>query len=157
MSTSARSPTTALVTRQIGSMCAALASSNAPLASVWKRRPDGQSTRNWAVAAMHRHPPLDLRPDRTILFDLDPELGLARARSRNRELGTEASEGRFERERIEFHRRVRDGYLALAAAEPFRFRIVAAEREMDAVEARVADLLADLFPCLDVDGFEDTP
>ena len=109
------------------------------------------------VAAMHRHAPLDLRPDRTILFDLEPEVGLERARSRNRELGTETSEGRFESERIEFHRRVRDGYLALAAADPFRWRIVAAEHDLDAVEARVADLLADLFPCLDVEGFEDAP
>jgi dTMP kinase len=109
------------------------------------------------VAAFHRHAPLDLRPDRTILFDLEPETGLERARSRNLELGTQAAEGRFESERIEFHRRVRDGYLALAAAEPFRFRIVAAEQDLDAVEARVADLLADLFPCLDVEGFEDAP
>lgn len=109
------------------------------------------------VASMHRHAPLDLRPDRTILFDLDAETGLERARSRNLELGTQASEGRFESERIEFHRRVRDGYLALASAEPFRWRIVAAEQDLDAVEARVADLLADLFPCLDVEGFEDAP
>lgn len=109
------------------------------------------------VAALHRHPPLDLRPDRTILFDLDAEVGLERARSRNRELGTQASEGRFEGERIEFHRRVRDGYLSLAAADPFRWRIVAAEHELDAVEARVADLLTDLFPCLDEDGSEDAP
>lgn len=107
------------------------------------------------VHALHRLSPLDRRPDRTVLLDLDPGVGVERARARNRELGTERAEGRFERERLEFHRRVRDGYLALAAADPFRWRIVDAEVEPDRVEARVADLLADLFPCLDTEGFED--
>jgi dTMP kinase len=50
---------------------------------------------------------------------------------------------------VAFHRRVREGYLSLAEAEPFRFRIVAAEGTADEIEARVADLLSDLFPSLD--------
>lgn len=103
------------------------------------------------IRALHKKPPLDRRPDRTVLLDIDPELGLDRARRRNDELGVRHAEGRFEREALEFHTRVRDGYLALADAEPFRFRIVAAEGSADDVEARVADLLSDVFPCLDVD------
>jgi dTMP kinase len=82
---------------------------------------------------------------------LDPEIGLDRARRRNGELGLETTEGRFEREALAFHRRVREGYLALADAEPFRFRIVAAEGTQDDIEARIADLLSDLFPALDGD------
>ena len=101
------------------------------------------------IRLLHQKPPLDRRPHRTILLDLDPELGLDRARRRNDELGFEATEGRFERETIAFHHRVRDGYLSLAEAEPFRFRIVAAEGTEDEIEARVADLLSDLFPSLD--------
>jgi len=101
------------------------------------------------IRALHRRPPLDRRPDRTILLDIDPELGLARARRRNEDLAVRAAEGRFEQEDLDFHRRVRDGYLALAEAEPFRFRIVAAEGTAEEVEARIADLLSDVFPCLD--------
>ena len=101
------------------------------------------------IRVLHQKPPLDRRPHRTILLDLDPELGLERARRRNGELGIEAAEGRFEREAVAFHRRVREGYLALADAEPFRFRIVAAEGTADEIAARIADLLSDLFPALD--------
>lgn len=103
------------------------------------------------IRDLHRRPPLDLRPDRTILLDLEPEIGLDRARRRNDDLGLARAEGRFEREAVEFHRKVRDGYLTLAEDDPFRFRIVAAEGGPAAVESRVADLLADLFPCLDTD------
>ncbi|HVQ34501.1 MAG TPA: dTMP kinase [Candidatus Bathyarchaeia archaeon] len=101
------------------------------------------------IRALHRRPPLDRRPDRTILLDIEPDLGLRRARRRNEDLAVRATEGRFEQEDLEFHRRVRDGYLALAEAEPFRFRIVAAEGTAEEVEARIADLLSDVFPCLD--------
>jgi dTMP kinase len=85
------------------------------------------------------------------LLDLDPEIGLDRARRRNGDLGLDVAEGRFERETLDFHRRVREGYLALADAEPFRFRIVAAEGTPDEIEARIADLLSDLFPALDTE------
>ena len=101
------------------------------------------------IRLLHQKPPLDRRPHRTILLDLDPELGLDRARRRNLELGLDTTEGRFEREAIAFHRRVREGYLTLAEAEPFRFRIVAAEGTAEEIETRVADLLSDLFPSLD--------
>ena len=101
------------------------------------------------IRSLHAAAPLDRRPDRTILLDLDPWIGVERARRRNHELGLEQAEGRFEREEVEFHRRVRDGYLTLAGAEPFRFRIVAAEDSPRDVEARIADLLGDIFPALD--------
>ena len=103
------------------------------------------------IRLLHQKPPLDRRPHRTILLDLDPEVGLERARRRNDELGLSVAEGRFERENLAFHQRVREGYLALADAEPFRFRIVAAEGTLDEIEARIADLLSDLFPVLDTD------
>jgi dTMP kinase len=103
------------------------------------------------IRRLHQKPPLDRRPHRTILLDLDPELGLTRARQRNDELKLAATEGRFEQEALAFHRRVRDGYLTLAEAEPFRFRIVAAEGTEDEIADRVADLLSDLFPALDGD------
>ncbi|MBI2354926.1 MAG: dTMP kinase [Deltaproteobacteria bacterium] len=62
----------------------------------------------------------DLLPDLTILIDCDAEVGLARARQRI-EAATGPREERFELESLEFHRRVRDGYLSLAEREPGRF------------------------------------
>ena len=96
------------------------------------------------VLDLHSRPPLDLRPFRTILLDLDPHEGLSRARRRNAEGETGVAEGRFENENLEFHRRVRDGYLALAAAEPGRFRTVDARGEAGAVADRVEQALGDL-------------
>jgi len=69
-----------------------------------------------------------LMPDRTLLLDLPEEEGLARARTRNGASGTEDTEGRFEAERLEFHRRVRRGFLALAGREPERFIVLDATR-----------------------------
>jgi dTMP kinase len=103
------------------------------------------------VLALHRHPPLDRRPDRTVLLDLDPELALTRARGRNQDLGLDETEGRFEREELDFHRRVRQGYLELAAAEPGRFRSVDARGGPDEVERRVWQALRDVLPS-DIDG-----
>ena len=81
-----------------------------------------------------------LWPDMTLLFDLPVELGLARAEERNREEGTEVSEGRFEAERLEFHQRVRAGYLELAAKHPRRYVVVDASAPTDAVLRQALDL-----------------
>lgn len=77
-----------------------------------------------------------LRPDLTLLFDIDPALGIARARGRNENRGLEA-EARFENEELAFHDRVRQGYLALAAQEPARIRIVDGAGTPEAVQERV--------------------
>lgn len=74
---------------------------------------DAQDIEHLAAIA---HP--GLAPDRTLLLDLPPELGLARARQR----GGEGD--RFEDERLAFFTRVRARYLQLAAAEPMRFRVL---------------------------------
>ena len=63
-------------------------------------------------------------PDLTLLFDVDVEIGIERARRRNCEQGIEEAEGRFEAEQLEFHQRVRDGYLMLAEENSWRFRVV---------------------------------
>jgi len=73
-----------------------------------------------------------LVPDLTLLLDVDPALGLRRK--------AEADRTRFEAAfDLEFHRRVRAGFLTLAAAEPTRFRVVDSGRHIDAV---FADALA---------------
>jgi len=81
-----------------------------------------------------------LIPDLTFLFDLPEEEGLARARSRNADAMKD--EGRFEAEDLRFHRRIREGFLTLAKAEPNRFVIIDASGDSDDVAARVDAALA---------------
>jgi dTMP kinase len=76
-----------------------------------------------------------LSPDLTLLFDLPEEAGLNRARSRNADAVSD--EGRFEAEDLRFHRRVREGYRALAVTEPDRFVLIDGEGTADDVFARV--------------------
>jgi dTMP kinase len=72
-----------------------------------------------------------LRPDLTVLLDLPVEAGLARV--------APGDVTRFEAEfDLAFHRRVRDGFLAIAAAEPGRFAVVDATRAADEVAAAIA-------------------
>jgi dTMP kinase len=72
-----------------------------------------------------------LKPDLTILLDIDVERGLAR-RSANKE-----EMNRLDLETAAFHRRVRQGYYQLVAQEPDRWQVVDADREVTAVFADV--------------------
>jgi len=82
-----------------------------------------------------------LIPDLTLLFDLPEEVGLSRARSRN--AAATPHEGRFEAEDLRFHRRVREGYLSLAVAEPQRFVKIDADGTADEVFERMISALAE--------------
>lgn len=84
-----------------------------------------------------------LVPHVTLLFDLPEETGLGRAVSRNSAAAQD--EGRFEAEDLRFHRRVREGYLAMAVAEPKRYRVVDATGTVDEVFARTRAALPELF------------
>jgi dTMP kinase len=64
-----------------------------------------------------------IRPDVTFLLDCPSDVGLKRAIQRNRTLKQEKEE-RFEREEIQFHQRVRKGYLAIARKEPRRVKVI---------------------------------
>jgi dTMP kinase len=64
-----------------------------------------------------------LKPDITFLLDCPSDLGLKRAVRRN-QLEKKEREDRFEREKIQFHRRVRRGYLFLARKEPHRIKVI---------------------------------
>jgi dTMP kinase len=73
-----------------------------------------------------------LVPDLTILLDVSPEVGLRRK--------AEESRNRFEAAfDLDFHRRVRAGFLELAGAEPARWHVVDAERDVEAVFAAVLE------------------
>jgi dTMP kinase len=82
-------------------------------------------------------------PARTVLIDVSVEAGLSRRHS-----GPTEGLNRFETSSLhgtDFHQRVRDGYLALAAADPARWRVVNGEAERDVVAADVWAAVEDLF------------
>ena len=81
-----------------------------------------------------------MRPDLTILFDIEATMGIERARGRNNSLGLEA-EARFENEELVFHDRVRQGYLKLVVQEPDRIRIVDASGTSEAVQEQVRKIV----------------
>lgn len=88
------------------------------------------------VAELNRAATGGLAPDRTIVLDIRPSLGVARA--------TSHSTDRLEAEDLAFHERVRAGFLAIAAQEPGRVRVVDASGDIDTVAEKVAAALADL-------------
>jgi len=76
----------------------------------------------------------DCRPDLTLVIDLDPRIGLERARGR--ELFD-----RMENQSLDFYDRVRQGYLALARQEPARIKILDGSQSLTAIEQQIWELL----------------
>ncbi len=78
-----------------------------------------------------------LQPDLTILLDVPLEVSQAR-------LSQSRLPDRFEREREDFHQRVRQMYLARAQANPGRFVVIDARGDIDAIQQEIAAALARL-------------
>lgn len=85
------------------------------------------------IKALERISVGDLRPDLTFVLDIPVEIGLRRAAGRRRG----ASPDRFEAETVDFHERLRQAYLMLAAAEPDRCVIVDASAPKKMVTKRI--------------------
>lgn len=81
-----------------------------------------------------------LQPDLTILFDIEVETGLRRRRAGSGEWN------RLDAAALEFHRRARQGFLALAESEPERWVVLDASRSVAAVEAELRGILAERLP-----------
>lgn len=77
------------------------------------------------------------KPDLTLILDLPAETGLGRAVAR------QGAEDRYERMDLEFHRRLRDGFLTIARDEPARCAIVDGDRPVDAVQAELRRIIHD--------------
>lgn len=84
----------------------------------------------------------DLKPDITILLDLDPETGLSRAWKQIKEGKRAGFETRFEKETLDFHDKVRKGYLELARIEAKRFIIVDASKDENQVKNDIIKALS---------------
>jgi len=75
-----------------------------------------------------------LVPDFTFVLDIDPKIGLARARN----TGTP---DRLESEKLQFHQKVRKGFLAIAKEEPQRVHVISATHEPQFIADHIRELL----------------
>ena len=92
----------------------------------------GAPERRQLVDRLHRLA-IGLDPDLTLIFDMDPAAALERARRRVSDL----AEDRFERKGAKFQARLREEFLAIAAAEPARCALIDAARPPEAVAGQV--------------------
>jgi dTMP kinase len=79
---------------------------------------------------LHRDVVEDTNPDLTLILDIDPEKGLARAGRRN-------AHDRYERMDIEFHRRLRAGFLAIARKERDRCVVIDADGDLESIRTAI--------------------
>jgi dTMP kinase len=87
------------------------------------------------VRALVKYATGGLTPDLTILLDLDIEVGL------KRKLQNEVEWNRMDAYTVEFHQRVRRGYLEMIKAEPQRWAVVNSERKWDEVQAELKKVI----------------
>ena len=93
------------------------------------------------ICELHRLVLEDFKPDITLLLDLSPRIGLARA-WQQLDNGTRSStESRFEEEAISFHEKIRAGYLERARLEPERFRTIDASGDEKQVQKDIREVL----------------
>lgn len=88
-----------------------------------------------------------LFPHLTFLFDLEPESGLRR--KFGKAYSTQEGADRIEQRTLEYHRRVRNGYLAIGEQHPERMKVIDAEQPIEAIHQSV---LATVFNCLTPHG-----
>jgi dTMP kinase len=89
------------------------------------------------IAGLNQWATGGLRPDLTILLDLPPMAGLVRRAP---------SADRLEAEPTEFHQRVREGFLALARAQPQRYLVLDATRPPEQISREIQDRIRDMLP-----------
>jgi len=76
----------------------------------------------------------DLRPHLTVLLDVEPTAGLGRLEGRDR----------IEAESLEFHTRAREGFLALASANPDHYLVLDARADRDELARKISDRVGEL-------------
>jgi dTMP kinase len=88
------------------------------------------------IKSLNKKAASGILPDITFLVDCPVEVGLERALRRNKFMQQEG-QARFEKEKIEFHKAVRGGYLAIAEEEPDRFVVVDGTLNEDGLEEAI--------------------
>jgi dTMP kinase len=87
------------------------------------------------IESLHRLTLGNFIPDLTLILDIDPAVGLKRANERR------GNENRFETLGLDFHQRIRAGFLAIARREPGRCIVVDATRDVENVQADIRSII----------------
>lgn len=85
----------------------------------------------------------DFKPDLTIIFDLDPKIGLER--SFKKSLGMEVKETRHESRGLEFHNNLREGFLEIARQNPERCVVLDADKSIEELHKDVVKVITERF------------
>jgi dTMP kinase len=91
------------------------------------------------IEEIHARALENIKPDLTFLLDLPVEVGLKRAWTRLEK--DETREDRFEKEALDFHRRIREGYLALARKEPHRILVLDGMKDEETLHREIVSRL----------------
>ena len=84
-------------------------------------------------------------PDLTILIDMDPELAFERVRKRASADGLNLPPYRYEKENLDWHRRLRRNFLDISRANPDRFVVVDGNQTANAMESAIWDRVKERF------------
>ena len=95
------------------------------------------------IESLNRLSSKKIKPDITFLMDCPSRVGLERAIHRNRTTGQER-EGRFELEKIQFHQRVRRGYLSLGKKDRRRFKVIDTRQGEEGVFQKIKTVIDEL-------------
>lgn len=89
------------------------------------------------------------QPDLTLVLDMDPDVAFGRVNGRALEPALAETGDRFEKENLDWHRRLREAFLEIARANPDRCVVLPANQSEDALEEEVWDTLVRRFPELE--------
>jgi dTMP kinase len=92
-----------------------------------------------AIAGLEKLVLGSFRPDKTFLLDIEPEVGLRRAISRD------GNAERYEAMPMDFHRRLRSGYLEMAVADPNRSTVIDADAPSETIYRKIVEIMTDCF------------
>lgn len=102
----------------------------------------GHGVDQHAIEEIYAHSLGHFKPDLTFLLDIKPEIGLERAGRRlaAESINVEQREDKFENIGLEFHERLRQGFLEIAHAEPDRCQIIDASRSLETLTEEILNI-----------------
>lgn len=94
-----------------------------------------------AVVSLNKWVTQGIVPAITFIIDCPPEIGLKRALARINTMSGSNKEDRFEREDMEFHKKIRDGYLRLASGASERIKVINGDREIPVIHKEICQVI----------------
>lgn len=96
------------------------------------------------IESLHNDVLGGMKPDLTFILDVDPKEGLSRSERRlaSEKLGIDQTEDRFERLELEFHEKIRDGFLDMARKDPDRCVVIDASLSVEEIANKIQETVA---------------